>query len=96
MWWIERDIFVFFLDLTDFKSSSSESATRSAMKLSPIVSHGTGLRFMVVSVMFCFILVHLTSAKSQSLLYRGPRAAKKNASSVGGDFERRLNAMEKR
>ena len=51
---------------------------------------------MVVSVMFCVILVHLTSAKSQSLLYRGPRAAKKNASSVGGDFERRLKAMEER
>ena len=51
---------------------------------------------MVVSVMFCVILVHLTSAKSQSLLYRGPRAAKKNANSVGGDFERRPNAMEKR
>ena len=73
-----------------------ESATRSAMEFWPLVSPRTGLRFMVVSVMFCVILVHLTSAKSQSLLYRGPRAAKKNASSVGGDFERRLNAMEKR
>ena len=51
---------------------------------------------MVVSVIVCVSLVHLTSAKSQSLLYRGPRAAKKNANSVGGDFERRLNAMEKR
>ena len=54
------------------------------------------MRFMVVSVMFCVILVHLTSAKSQSLLYRGPRAVKKNANSVGGDFERRLKAMEER
>ena len=66
------------------------------MEFSLIVSPRTGLRLMAVSVMFCFILVHLTSAKSQSLLYRGPRAVKKNANSVGGDFERRLKAMEER
>lgn len=65
------------------------------MELSPVMSTRTGLRFMAVSVMFCVILVHLTSAKSQSLLYRGPRAAKKNANSVG-DFARRLKAMEKK
>ena len=66
------------------------------MEFWPLVSLRTGLSFMVVSVMFCVILVHLTSAKSQSLLYRGPRAAKKNANSVGGDSERRLKAMEER
>ena len=82
---------------SNFKSSSfKESATRSEMEFWPVVSPRTGLRFIVVSVMFCVIFVHLTSAKSQSLLYRGPRAAKKNANSVGGDFERRLKAMEER
>ena len=66
------------------------------MEFWPLVSPRTGLRFMVVSVMFCVILVHLTSAKSQSLLYRGPRAAKKSANSLSGDFERRLEAIEER
>ena len=77
-------------------TSFKESATRSAMEFWPLLSHRTGLRFMVVSVMFCVVLVHLTSAKSQSLLYRGPRAAKKSANSVSGNFERRLKAMEER
>lgn len=63
-------------------------------ELTPVMlpSH-TSLRFVAVSAMLCVVLIHLTSAASQSL-YRGPRAVK-NTNSVR-EFGRRLKVMEER